>query len=530
MLLSVAVLCLIGCANKSGDNPKDSIVLSEEQLRLEAAQSVHTVDVTASGKWSAQSDAEWCSVTCASTQLLVTTESNTSTTPRECVIVASCGKADAVLTVSQACDKGFSVEPSSITVGYSSSEHTLGVTSSRSWNVTCEESWLSVEPNSGNGSGNVTVKVAGNEKAEKRVARLVFKYIESGAVKTCEVAVEQAAADGKITIQSDTVRLENKAATTTVEFDAVGEWTVTQSEKCDWMEVSPLEGVTGHHSLQIKVTENESLTDDRVVTLVVNATGGKQYPLTIKQSRIPSFTLRLMDYNVHNGINTLGAYTPRATAALIKEYAPDCVAVQEIDSMTQREQTSGRFVLRDIGLPIGMSVAYYPALDSYRGGKYGVGMLSKVQPLSFAGQKIPYTTEQRAVLMVEFEKFWYLSTHFDDGVEQRLSAAKQITALAEKLSKDKYVFLAGDLNAVRSEDCVKYFEQYFTILNDPTEPTAGAADTPVNKRCIDYIFVYKTKAGRQANVSVTQRQVINQGAALTVSDHFPLFVDVLVIE
>ena len=67
-------------------------------------------------------------------------------------------------------------------------------------------------------------------------------------------------------------------------------------------------------------------------------------------------------------------------AEVILQSAPDVVAVQEIDSVTER---SGKVdVLSELGNKVGMHALFASAID-FQGGKYGIGILSKKTPKSW---------------------------------------------------------------------------------------------------------------------------------------------------
>lgn len=70
----------------------------------------------------------------------------------------------------------------------------------------------------------------------------------------------------------------------------------------------------------------------------------------------------------------------RRIADVINKAAPDIVAVQELDSMTNR--SGKKYVLGELATLTGMHAYYAPAIK-HDGGKYGIGILSKSSPGSF---------------------------------------------------------------------------------------------------------------------------------------------------
>ena len=107
--------------------------------------------------------------------------------------------------------------------------------------------------------------------------------------------------------------------------------------------------------------------------------------------------IKIMSYNVRNakGMDNVRDYS--RVAKVILEAAPDVVAVQELDSMTSR---SGRnHVLGEIAKLVNMHAEYFPAI-SFDGGKYGIGILSKEQPLEVKGYPLPGRRRRELFLLL----------------------------------------------------------------------------------------------------------------------------------
>ena len=168
-------------------------------------------------------------------------------------------------------------------------------------------------------------------------------------------------------------------------------------------------------------------------------------------------SLRIMSYNVHNGIGMDGKVDYARIAHVISDVRPDVVALQELDSVTHRSPVN---VLEEIAGVTGMNYVFGPAI-SYGGGKYGIGVMSKEKPLNVRNVFLPGKEEARTLLVVEFEKYIFLATHFS------LTAADQIKSveiiLKEALSKEKPVFMAGDMNSVPSSLTQKNIRKYFKV-------------------------------------------------------------------
>ena len=223
--------------------------------------------------------------------------------------------------------------------------------------------------------------------------------------------------------------------------------------------------------------------------------------------------VRLMSYNVRNCLGMDSVLDYQRVADVINAADPYVVAVQELDSMTGRYP--GADVLNILAEKTGMYSVYSPSI-SYRGGKYGHGMLSKEKPVSYRTVPLPCRSEPRSLLIVEFENFFYCSAHLSLHKEDRIKSVDII--INEMGSQDKPVLFCGDLNAQPDEESMQYLTKFFTPLTDTQTPTFPASKPRIT---IDYILIYN-KDGKQ-KFELLDNCVVD---APVQSDHRPVYVDV----
>ena len=84
-------------------------------------------------------------------------------------------------------------------------------------------------------------------------------------------------------------------------------------------------------------------------------------------------TLKLMSYNIKNANGMDNVCNFQRIANVINNTSPDVVAIQEVDSMTNR--SGQKYVLGEIAERTQMHGYFAPAID-YDGGKYGIGLLT----------------------------------------------------------------------------------------------------------------------------------------------------------
>lgn len=225
-------------------------------------------------------------------------------------------------------------------------------------------------------------------------------------------------------------------------------------------------------------------------------------------------SLRLMSYNIHNGVGMDKVRDYDRLSAVIRKMHPNIVAIQELDSVTHR--SNGDDVLAELAKRTKMKAFYAPAIE-YDGGKYGIGVLAKKKPIAVYKYALPGREERRALIVVEFKKMVFCCTHMSLTKEDRLASLKIIQDIASRYKGKKSFFVAGDFNDFPDSALIQGVSKDFQILTDISLPTFPA---PSPKEIIDYIVVQKD--GLKQFV-VKEAIVIDEPVA---SDHRPVFVKV----
>jgi len=240
--------------------------------------------------------------------------------------------------------------------------------------------------------------------------------------------------------------------------------------------------------------------------LVVFITGYAQpYPRTEN-------TIRVMSYNIQNarGMDNIVDY--QRIADVITGLSPDVVALQELDSVTNR--SGGVDVLSRLAALCAMYPVYSASIP-YDGGKYGIGVLSKQKPLSWRRIPLPGREEARSLQIVEFKDYILCNTHFSLNGDDRRASVDIINQTVKDFEKP--VILAGDINDTPEAPVMEAFQQKWITLTN-TRQFTFPSDKP--DRTIDYILGYTPKG---YTYSVWQTRVLHEPVA---SDHLPLFADV----
>ena len=128
----------------------------------------------------------------------------------------------------------------------------------------------------------------------------------------------------------------------------------------------------------------------------------------------------ILSYNVHNCIGLDKVRDYERIARVINEAAPDVVAVQELDSATERN--GGVYALAELEKLTGMNGIFASAI-SFQGGSYGIGLLSKEQPLKYKIVPMPGREEERALIVAEFRDYVFCLRNPNSCWHVRLSAS-----------------------------------------------------------------------------------------------------------
>lgn len=223
----------------------------------------------------------------------------------------------------------------------------------------------------------------------------------------------------------------------------------------------------------------------------------------------PARTLKVMTYNVHNGVGLDRQRNHSRIAGIIAAQKPDVVGIQEVDSATVR--AANRYVLGELGLLTSMTPLYAPAID-FDGGKYGIGILTARQPVTVRRIPLPGREEPRMMIVADYGDYALINTHLSLTAADAEASVKIIEDVLGKLG-DKPVILTGDLNSLPQSPAINRLLEHFRIVSPEATPTFPA-NGPTEQ--IDYIMV-----SSNTPCSVTRADVLPDTVA---SDHRPLLV------
>ncbi len=230
--------------------------------------------------------------------------------------------------------------------------------------------------------------------------------------------------------------------------------------------------------------------------------------------------LKVMAYNIHHGRGMDNVVDLERIAKVIRDAAPDLVALQEVDYKTAR--TNGVDQAAELGRLTGMHHLFLRQID-FEGGEYGQAILSKY-PISDSNiHWLPGTPERErriaAIGKIETpQPILFGSTHLHHAKEEfRNQQAEEINRIAKKSNLP--ILLLGDFNAYPESQCIAILEKEWHSVTPSSEANSSGsklwtfpADDP--KRQIDYIFGYPKNRWKSESF-----RAIDEAMA---SDHRPI--------
>lgn len=203
--------------------------------------------------------------------------------------------------------------------------------------------------------------------------------------------------------------------------------------------------------------------------------------------------LRVLQLNIHFGVDRGGHLDLAALASVIRAQRPDLVSLNEVDQRTQRSQ--GLDEAEELERATGLRVVYGPNLP-WEGGLFGNAILSRLPIVHSANHTLPVRSglEPRGLLTVEVRvgrrTVSFSSVHLTDGDAGETSRILQARAVVRLVEHAAYPsIVAGDLNAEPDELSVRILRQHLLDAQELGGSGDGATvpETSPGRR-IDYVL------------------------------------------
>lgn len=232
--------------------------------------------------------------------------------------------------------------------------------------------------------------------------------------------------------------------------------------------------------------------------------------------------VRILAYNVKHGLGMDGQVDLERIASVIRSLEPDIVTLQEIDSVTTRtglEDQAAR-----LGELTGMRALFGGFMD-YRGGRYGMAMLSRYPIVEWENHRLPDGAEPRSALAARVEllrpgygqapQVVVVGVHLYANAAERLAQATRLVELFA--DEEAPVVLAGDFNSIPDSKVIRLLEDVGGWQRPAKEGQAFTFPSEIPDREIDFIMF---RPGNR--FVVREHRVVPETLA---SDHRPVLLE-----
>lgn len=209
----------------------------------------------------------------------------------------------------------------------------------------------------------------------------------------------------------------------------------------------------------------------------------------------PTVGVRVVSYNIRHGRGLDDRVDLERTAAVLRRFDADFVALQEVDEGVER--SGGVDQAARLGELLGMDHAFGSFFD-YQGGRYGMAILSRCPIRRAEPVRLPEGNEPRIALVAEIElpdgrALTVVNVHFDWVGDDafRYAQASRVADLIEELA-DPFL-LIGDFNDLPGSRTLALFHR---LATEVAKPAGGEFTFPSTEpvREIDYVFVSRSDA------------------------------------
>lgn len=226
-------------------------------------------------------------------------------------------------------------------------------------------------------------------------------------------------------------------------------------------------------------------------------------------------TVRVLSYNIRHGAGMDDSVDLRRAAAVIVAQHPDVVLLQEIDYRTER--TGGVDQPRALAGLTGLPYHAFGRFMDYRGGQYGMAILSATPILDSTTHVLPEGEEPRSVLAARIRptpsapELVFVDMHLYRTETERLAQAKRLVEIFA--TEPRPVLLVGDFNSQPGDSVLTLLSQHWYMPRKPAEAHfTFPADHP--DREIDFVLYRPADRFR-----LLEYRVIGERLA---SDHRPV--------
>jgi len=278
------------------------LTLSKSSSTFTAVGGIDNVTISSDVTWTASSDQSWLTVNPASgtgnNTLVLTASQNTTPASRTATVtVTSPGLAPKTITITQLASqtKYLTVAATAVNIGFTTgSTVSVAVTSNTTWTAQSDQTWLTVNPTSATGNGNLIFAAEANTGDSIRIAKVT---VSATGVESRTITVTQSRKPF-LNVSANTVPIaRGYGSMATDEVISNIDWNASSNQT--WLRVSPKSGY-GNQSLVFTTTSANPKITQRSATVTVTGEGVSPQLITVMQAAGDTI-LTVTDTNLNIG-------------------------------------------------------------------------------------------------------------------------------------------------------------------------------------------------------------------------------------
>ncbi len=248
------------------------------------ANSTKNFDISSNVSWTLSSDQTWLKADeqagTGNKTIVLKADENTALTERSATITIS-GKdvpTQKITVTQQGTAPALSLSTNTLSISAEqNSTKTFDITSNTDWEVSADQTWLSVNSDKGSGDKTITITALENTQVQIRKASITISA-KNLASKT--ITVTQSAAGILLSVSLSEIMLSSKASSDKVfEINSNTDWEININE--NWLSTDKKSG-SGSMTIKIDAQENPS-NSIRKANIVVSAQGTAPLTITVSQ-------------------------------------------------------------------------------------------------------------------------------------------------------------------------------------------------------------------------------------------------------
>ncbi|NWF90935.1 MAG: T9SS type A sorting domain-containing protein [Ignavibacteriaceae bacterium] len=252
------------------------------------------ISVSSNTTWSATENSSWLTLLQSSGSgdgtVRVAVAENLNLIDRNGIITISGGGITRSVMINQESMPFLVLQPEEKFVGYSSGSTTFSIDGNRNWVATDDADWISVSPNTGEGTGTLTVNYADNLNITERVATIT---VEGGGLSKTITLTQKSTPI--LLLNPDELFVENKEGSSTFSINSNRNWQI--EENVEWLTVTPMSG-TNDATINISFAENTDVI--RRVGIITVHCAETSTSIKVTQNSSPFLQVQPSDNTVAN--------------------------------------------------------------------------------------------------------------------------------------------------------------------------------------------------------------------------------------